>query len=166
MAAQSVRRAGWSEAMASSNPPEATTTVIVPLAAGQAAMARPYPDDDPRSPNFQRWNSRQNEPAQQRQREQEPAEKRRQEESSRIFSEGPPTFMENQRRLQEKISRDVERDRATRLKAPPLPRSKNLLRQSNAAGKRPAAARRHRAYARQRQARRSSIGRQRAARCR
>jgi hypothetical protein len=165
MAAQSVRRAGWSEAMASSNPPEATT-VIVPLAAGQAAMARPYPDDDPRSPNVQRWNSRHNEPAQQRQREQEPAEKRRQEESSRIFSEGPPPFMENQRRLQEKIGHDVERDRATRLKTPPLPRSKNLLRQANAAGKKSAAARWHRAHARQRQARRSSIDRQRAARCR
>ncbi len=107
--------------------PATALTLFVLLVAGPTAQAQRYPDSDPHSPNFQQWNAQQNEQAQQRQRSQEAAERQRAEESARIFGEGLSTFMENQRRLQEKISNDVERDRALFLKTPPLPPQKNLL---------------------------------------
>jgi len=112
----------------SSHPAAVKAGVLwIVLALAPAAVAQRYPDSDPRSPNFQQWNSRQNEQAQQRQRQEEATEKQRAEESARIFGEGLSTFMANQKKLEERIAHDVERDRAMFLKTPPLPPQKNLL---------------------------------------
>ena len=82
----------------SSHPAAVKAGVLwIVLALAPAAVAQRYPDSDPRSPNFQQWNSRQNEQAQQRQRQEEATEKQRAEESARIFGEGLSTFMANQK---------------------------------------------------------------------
>jgi hypothetical protein len=104
-----------------------TVAFWIVLALAPTALAQRYLDSDPRSPNFQQWNSQQNEQAQQRQRQQEATEKQRAEESARIFGEGLSTFMANQKKLEERLAHDVERDRAMFLKTPPLPPQKNLL---------------------------------------
>jgi hypothetical protein len=97
------------------------TCALVALAGG--AIAQPYPDSDPRSSQYQEYQRRESE----RRQGEEAADKKRAEESARIFGEGLQNFMDNQRKLQERLAGDVARDRAMFLQTPPIPPQKNLL---------------------------------------
>jgi len=87
-----------------------------------AALAQ-YSNSDPRNsnPEYQR---RQNE-LQQQQKDKEDRE--RIERQSAQEAESYRQFMANQHKLQEKLSGEVERDRALFLKTPPIPPQKNAL---------------------------------------
>ena len=88
-----------------------------------AAFAQ-YSDSDPRSPMNQEQQRREREIKQQ---EKDKADQQLIEENAARSAENYKAFMENQRKLQEKLSGDVERDRALFLKTPPIPPQKNTL---------------------------------------
>ena len=78
---------------------------------------------DPTNPN-QEYQRRQKELQQQ---EKDKVDKQRLEEAAARDAVNYQALMESQRRLQEKLSGDVERDRALFMKTPPVPPQKNLL---------------------------------------
>ena len=87
-----------------------------------AALAQ-YSNSDPRNsnPEYQR---RQNELQQQ---EKDKEDRARSERQSAQDAESYRQFMDNQHKLQEKLSGEVERDRALFLTTPPIPPQKNTL---------------------------------------
>ncbi len=87
-----------------------------------AALAQ-YSNSDPRNSNAE-YQRRQNE-LQQQEKDKEGRE--RSERQSAQDAENYRQFMANQHKLQEKLSGDVERDRALFLKTPPIPPQKNAL---------------------------------------
>ena len=87
-----------------------------------AAFAQ-YSSTDPRNINPE-YERRQKELQQQ---EKDKVDKQRLEEDSARDAVNYQAFMENQRKLQEKLSGDVERDRALFMKTPPIPPQKNTL---------------------------------------
>ncbi len=87
-----------------------------------AAFAQ-YSITDPSNSN-QEYQRRQKELQQQ---EKDKVDKQRLEEDAARDAVNYQAFMESQRRLQEKLSGDVERDRALFMKTPPVPLQKNLL---------------------------------------
>jgi hypothetical protein len=87
-----------------------------------AAQAQ-YSNSDPRNSNAE-YQRRQNELQQQ---EKDKEDRARSERQSAQNAENYRQFMDNQRKLQEKLSGDVERDRALFLKTPPIPAQKNAL---------------------------------------
>jgi hypothetical protein len=87
-----------------------------------AALAQ-YSNSDPRNSNAE-YQRRQNELQQQ---EKDKEDRERIERQSAQDAENYRQFMANQHKLQEKLSGEVERDRALLLKAPPIPPQKNAL---------------------------------------
>ncbi len=96
--------------------------LITLVATAGSALAQ-YSNSDPRGPMYQEYQRQQRE----QQQEKDKVDKQRRDEDSARSAENYQTFMENQRKLQEKISGDVERDRALFLKTPPVPPQKNGL---------------------------------------
>ena len=96
--------------------------LITLVSAAGSALAQ-YSNSDPRNsnPEYQR---RQNELQQQ---EKDKEDRARIERQSAQDAESYRQFMDNQRKLQEKLSGEVERDRALFLKTPPIPPQKNSL---------------------------------------
>jgi hypothetical protein len=90
--------------------------VALALAAAWTAALAQYPNSDPRSPMYPEYQRQQ----QEQQREKDKADKQRREEDA-ANAANYQAFMENQRKLQEKLSGDVERDRALFLNTPPVP---------------------------------------------
>ena len=84
-----------------------------------AALAQ-YPDSDSRSPRYYDYQRQQRE--QQEQKDKEDGE--RSARQSAQDAESYRQFMDNQRKLQERLSGEVERDRAMFLKTPPIPPQK------------------------------------------
>jgi hypothetical protein len=101
----------------------AVAAITIALAAAWTVALAQYSNSDPRSPMYQEYQRQQ----QEQQQEKDKADKQRREEDSARSAENMQTFMENQRKLQEKISGEVERDRALFLKTPPVPPQKNRL---------------------------------------
>lgn len=87
-----------------------------------AALAQ-YQDSDPRSPRYYDYQRQQRE--QQEQKDKEEGE--RIQRQSAQDAESYRQFMANQHKLQERLSGEVERDRALFLKTPPIPAQKNTL---------------------------------------
>jgi hypothetical protein len=87
-----------------------------------AALAQ-YQDSDPRSPRYYDYQRQQRE--QQEQKDKEDGE--RSARQSAQDAENYRQFMANQHRLQERLSGEVERDRALFLKTPAIPPQKNSL---------------------------------------
>ena len=87
-----------------------------------AALAQ-YSNSDPRSPMYQEHQRQERE----KQQEKDKDHQERSERQSAQSAESYRQFMDNQRKLQEKISGEVERDRALFLKTPPIPPQKNTL---------------------------------------
>lgn len=101
---------------------------IALVSAAGSALAQ-YSDWDPRSPKFPEYQQQQQQQREQKEQQQEKdkADKQRMEADSARDSANYQTFMENQRKLQERLSGEVERDRALFLKTPPVPPQKNGL---------------------------------------
>jgi hypothetical protein len=97
----------------------AVAAITIALAAAWTAALAQYSNSDPRSPMYPEYQRQQRE----QQEQQDKVDKKRAEEDSENYR----TFMENQRKLQEKLSGEVERDRALFLKTPPVPPQKNRL---------------------------------------
>jgi hypothetical protein len=87
-----------------------------------AALAQ-YSNSDPRNTNAE-YQRRQNELQQQ---EKDKEDRARSERQSAQDAENYRQFMANQHKLQEKLSGEVERDRALFMKTPPIPPQKNAL---------------------------------------
>lgn len=101
----------------------AVAALAIALAAAWPAALAQYSNSDPRSPMYQEHQRQERE----KQQEKDKADQQRNEENSARSAENYQTFMDNQRKLQEKISGDVERDRTLFLKTPPIPPQKNTL---------------------------------------
>jgi hypothetical protein len=101
----------------------AVVAVTIALAAtGTAALAQ-YPNSDPRSPMYYEHQRQERE----KQEEKDKEDRARSARQSAIDAENYRQFMENQRKLQERLSGEVERDRALFMKTPPIPPQKNTL---------------------------------------
>lgn len=103
----------------------AGTAVVLMIAlamAWTAALAQ-YSDSDPRSPMYPEYQRQQQQKEQRDQKELQDRIDKQAEEDSKNYR----IFMENQRKLQEKLSGEVERDRSLFLKTPPVPPQKNRL---------------------------------------
>ncbi len=87
-----------------------------------AALAQ-YSNSDPRSPMYQEHQRQQQEQQQQKDKDDQERSERQSAQSAESYRQ----FMDNQRKLQEKLSGEVERDRALFLKTPPIPPQKNTL---------------------------------------
>jgi len=97
--------------------------VLVLIAASPAIAQYNLPASDPRSPQYQEYQRQENE----RKANQEASDRKHAEETAAQSAASYQTFMENQHRLQEKLSGQVEEDRAMFLKMPPLPAERNGL---------------------------------------
>jgi hypothetical protein len=97
--------------------------VVLAATAGASMAQQPYPASDSRSPQYLEYQRQQ----QEQQRDKDKVDKQRKEEDSAQSAQSMQTFMENQRRLQEKLSGDVERDRAMFLQTPVLQSERNGL---------------------------------------
>jgi hypothetical protein len=96
--------------------------LITLVSAAGSALAQ-YSNSDPRNSNAE-YQRRQNELQQQ---EKDREDRERSERQSAQDAESYRQFMDNQRKLQERLSGEVERDRAMFLKTPPIPPQKNSL---------------------------------------
>ena len=92
------------------------------VSAAGSALAQ-YSNSDPRNPMYYEYQRQERE----KQQEKDKVDKQRMEEQAAQSAESYRQFMDNQRKLQEKLSGDVERDRALFLKTPPVPPQKNGL---------------------------------------
>ena len=109
--------------MTRGNQAGAVAAITIALAAACNAALAQYSNSDPRSPMYYEHQRQERE----KQQEKDKADQQRREEDSARDAENYKAFMENQRKLQEKLSGDVERDRALFLKTPPIPPQKNTL---------------------------------------
>lgn len=101
----------------------AVAVLTIALTSAWTAALAQYSSTDPRYVN-QEYERRQKELTQQEKDKEGSARIERQ---SAQDAESYRQFMDNQRKLQEKLSGDVERDRALFLKTPPIPPQKNTL---------------------------------------
>ena len=109
--------------------PGMLVVLTIALAAVCTAALAQYSDWDPRSPKYPEYQRQQQHQQQQKEQQQEKdkADLQRREEDAAKDAANYQSFMENQRKLQEKLSGEVERDRALFLKTPPVPPQKNGL---------------------------------------
>ncbi len=103
--------------------PGVSVVLTIALAAACTAALAQYPNWDPRSPMYYEHQRQERE----KQEEKDKEDRARSERQSAQDAENYRQFMANQHKLQERLSGEVERDRALFLKTPPIPPQKNSL---------------------------------------
>ena len=103
--------------------PGVSVVLTIALAAACTAALAQYPNWDPRSPMYYEHQRQERE----KQEEKDKEDRARSERQSAQDAENYRQFMANQHKLQERLSGEVERDRALFLKTPPVPPQKNGL---------------------------------------
>ena len=103
--------------------PGMSVVLTIALAAACTAALAQYPNSDPRSPMYYEHQRQERE----KQEEKDKEDRARSERQSAQDAENYRQFMANQHKLQERLSGEVERDRALFLKTPPIPPQKNAL---------------------------------------
>lgn len=97
--------------------------LLISLGSAAGSALAQYSNSDSRNPMYYEYQRQERE----KQQEKDKENQQRNERQSAQDAENYRIFMENQRKLQERLSGEVERDRALFMKTPPVPPQKNGL---------------------------------------